>query len=68
MNFSERLRALMKERNESGYALAKSIPCSQSTVSNWLAGQNKPTRHMIKALSEHYGVPIESLTFDVEES
>lgn len=56
MRFSETLKALMEEHEESNYALAKALEISQSTVANWLNEVTTPTRPHIKLLEQHYGI------------
>ena len=54
MRFSETLAALMKEKGESNYRLAKEIGVSQTTVANWLSGKNEPIPSIRKLLDNHF--------------
>lgn len=56
MRFSETLAALMKEKGESNYRLAKEIGVSQTTVANWLSGKNEPIPSIRKLLDNHFGI------------
>ena len=57
----DKLRALMDERGESNYALAKALGVSNSTVANWLGGESTPIRVYQKMLADHYGTTVEAL-------
>lgn len=61
MKFSESLEALMKEKGESNYRLAKEIGVSQTTVANWLSGKNEPIPSIRKLLDQHFGVTVGEL-------
>ena len=56
MRFSETLAALMKEKGESNYRLAKEIGVSQTTVANWQSGKNEPIPSIRKLLDNHFGI------------
>lgn len=56
MRFSETLAALMKEKGESNYRLAKEIGVSQTAVANWLSGKNEPLPTIRKLIDQHYGL------------
>ena len=38
LHFAENLTSIMEQQNLTKYRLAKMVPCSQSTVANWLNG------------------------------
>ena len=59
--FKDNLSAMMKAKGESNYALAKALDISNSTVANWLGGENKPIRVYQKKLAEHYGITVDEL-------
>lgn len=59
--FNERLAALMKEKGETNYALAKALEISNSTVANWLSGETAPIRSHLKQLADHYGATVDEL-------
>ena len=56
MKFCETLAALMKEKGETNYRLAKEIGVSQTTVANWLSGKNEPIPSIRKLLDLHFGL------------
>lgn len=56
LRFSETLAALMKEKGETNYRLAKEIGVSQTTVKNWLDGKNEPIPSIRKLLDQHFGL------------
>lgn len=39
MDFTEMLKTMMENRGYTAYRLAKEVPCSQTSVANWLKGQ-----------------------------
>lgn len=58
--FSEWLKEKMAERGETQYKVAKALSVSQSTVSNWLSGNN-PTRCHKRLVAEHFDVAVEDV-------
>lgn len=56
MKFCETLAALMKEKGETNYRLAKEIGVSQTTVANWLSGKNEPIPSIRRLLDKHFGL------------
>ena len=54
---SAALNALMNKNCETPYRLAKELAVSQSTVKNWLCGNNTPQLAKLGALAKHYDVP-----------
>lgn len=65
MSFPEKLSAMMAERYETKYALAKAIQVEQSTVANWLNGETTPQYRHLGRLAEHYGCSVEYLREEV---
>lgn len=61
MSFAENLKRLQTEHGESNYRLAKELGVSQSTIKNWQTGV-EPNNLSLRAIAEHYGVPVEELT------
>ena len=61
MRFCEQLDALMDEKCETNYALAKAIGASQSTVANWRNGKTIPAIRYVGKLAEHFGVPVSQM-------
>ena len=45
----------MDESGVTNYKLSKDLPCSPTTVTNWLAGK-LPTKAMVARLCEYFGV------------
>lgn len=61
MAFSDNLAALMAKHNESNYRLAKEIGVAQTSVANWLSGDNKPLSVYVEKIASHYGVAADEL-------
>ena len=61
MAFSDNLAALMAERNESNYRLAKEIGVAQTSVANWLSGETKPLSVYAEKIAKHFGVAVDEL-------
>lgn len=60
MNFSEKIRKILFERNMNQADLAKLVGTSETTVSRWLKGV-KPRERMMKMLSIALEIPLETL-------
>lgn len=60
MNFGEKLAKLMQENGVSNYKLAKTLSCSQSSVKNWLAG-NEPKIEYATGIANFFGVSVDYL-------
>lgn len=61
MAFSDNLAALMAKHNESNYRLAKEIGVAQTSVANWLSGDNKPLSVYVEKIASHYDVTADEL-------
>lgn len=57
--FSERLRALRKERGMTLQQLAAQFKMSHSTLSKYETGSRKPDMDMLKKLSDFFGVSVD---------
>lgn len=60
MNFGEKLAKLMQENGVSNYKLAKTLSCSQSSVKNWLDG-NEPKIEYATGIANFFGVSVDYL-------
>jgi transcriptional regulator with XRE-family HTH domain len=63
MQFSEKLRTLMKAYSLSQYAMAKKLNVSTSMVHGWLNG-SRPQRRIAGKLANHFQVSAEELMDD----
>jgi transcriptional regulator with XRE-family HTH domain len=50
MDFAEALRALMAERDVSGNALARIVPCDKALISRLVNGRQQPSASMARLL------------------
>ena len=50
----------MRENGVSNYKLAKALSCSQSSVKNWLAG-NEPKMEYANGIADFFGVSVDYL-------
>lgn len=56
MDFSQKLKQLMDERNISAYKLARDVNCSQTSVRNWLSKARTPQPRTVLMLCDYFGV------------
>lgn len=61
MNFSQKLKQLMDERNLSAYKVANDIHCSQTSVRNWMYGVSAPQPRTVMLLCDYFGVSEDEL-------
>jgi transcriptional regulator with XRE-family HTH domain len=61
MDFPEKLQALRKERGMSQEDLAEAVGVSRQAVSKWESGQAYPEMDKLIALSDFFGISIDSL-------
>ncbi|MCL2694450.1 MAG: helix-turn-helix domain-containing protein [Oscillospiraceae bacterium] len=66
MKFNEKLQQLRKEKGMSQEGLAELLDVSRQTVSKWESGQSYPETEKMIALSEIFGVTLDSLIKDGE--
>lgn len=64
---SENLSRLQKERGETNYRIAKELGVHQSSVANWKDGIMPHPRH-VRLLAEHFGVTVDELLSDREDT
>lgn len=64
MAFAENLRHLMELNNVSNYYLAKKLGASQSSVANWISGNNIPHKKTKTAIAEVFGISLEEIDGD----
>jgi transcriptional regulator with XRE-family HTH domain len=64
MNFAERLQSLRKGMGLSQENLAEAVGVSRQAVSKWESGQSYPEMDKLIALSELFGVSIDSMVKD----
>lgn len=64
MQFATNLKYLRDERKLSNYRLAMDLGCSQSTVKNWISGDNTPHPKMQKTIADYFGITVDALTGD----
>ena len=68
MSFYENLLKLQAERGESSYRLAKELGVSQTTIANWRSGRNKPLGVYAERAAAHFGVTVEALLGEAEDT
>ena len=56
----------MDERNITAYRIHKELPCSQTSVSNWLT-KKVPTNATLVRLAQYFNVPASYLTGDTDD-
>ena len=61
MEFSQKLKDLMRARDLSAYKMANDLHCSQTTIRNWADGKTTPQPRTIIQLCEYFGVSEEEL-------
>jgi len=66
MKFNEKLQALRKEKGLSQEALAELLDVSRQAISKWESGQSYPETEKMIALTEMFGVTLDSLIKDGE--
>lgn len=54
----DKLKKLMDERHETAYQVSKATGFSQTAIGCWLNGDYEPKLEALKALSNHFDVPI----------
>lgn len=64
MQFATNLKYLRDERKLSNYRLAMDLGCSQSTVKNWISGDNTPHPKMQKTIADYFGITVDALNGD----
>ena len=64
MSFSSNLAYLMKIYGVSNYRLSKYLKSSQTSVKNWLSGENLPYTKTQKQIAELFGVTVDELLAD----
>lgn len=62
MDFSQKLKELMRARGLSAYKMANDLHCSQTTIRNWVDGRTMPQPRTILQLCEYFRVSEEELT------
>lgn len=62
--FATNLKYLRDERKLSNYRLAMDLGCSQSTVKNWISGDNTPHPKMQKTIADYFGITVDALNGD----
>lgn len=61
MIFKERLRELRKSKNMTQKQIAKILHCSNTTISNYEAGNNEPSFSILLVLSDYFNVSVDYL-------
>lgn len=56
----------METRKVTAYRIAKDLPCSQTSVSNWLS-KKVPTNATLVRLAQYFDVPVAYLTGDTDD-
>lgn len=64
MQFATNLKYLRDERKLSNYRLAMDLGCSQSTIKNWISGDNTPHPKMQKTIADYFGITVDALNGD----
>ncbi|SMB81065.1 DNA-binding transcriptional regulator, XRE-family HTH domain [Desulfonispora thiosulfatigenes DSM 11270] len=68
MHFSEKLRLLREEHNLSQIELAKKIGVTERTIYNYETKDRVPKIDIVAKIAKVFGVTIDALTSDAEES
>ena len=66
MKFNEKLQKMRKEKGLSQEALAEMLDVSRQAISKWESGQSYPETDKLIAISEIFGVTVDSLLKDGE--
>lgn len=61
MDFKDRLKELMIEKNVNQVELSKQIDFAQRTISMWLLGQTEPKQTALTRLAQYFGCSIDYL-------
>ena len=61
VQFATNLNYLRDERKLSNYRLAMDLGRSQSTVKNWISGDNTPRPKMQKTIADYFGIAVDAL-------
>lgn len=64
--FRARLKQLMDTRKITAYRISKELPCSQTSVTNWLS-KKVPTNATLVRLAQYFDVPIAYLVGDTDD-
>jgi transcriptional regulator with XRE-family HTH domain len=64
VQFATNLKYLRDERKLSNYRLAMDLGCSQSTIKNWISGDNTPHPKMQKTIADYFGITVDALNGD----
>lgn len=67
MKFSERLRALRKEKKETQVQVAKVIGITDRQYQRFEAGENLPGFENLYSLADHFGVTLDYLMCRTDE-
>lgn len=68
MAFAKNLKALMHDRGITAYKLSKSIGAHQTSVANWLSGENTPRVGTLEKVADFFGVSVNDLLKEREGS
>lgn len=63
----KKLKDLRESKNETMDALAEALSVSQSAIAMYEAGNRIPRDEIKIRIAEHFGVPVESIFFPMEQ-
>lgn len=55
----KKFEELLAKHNKTAYQVAKESGITQTVLSNWKTGRNKPNVNNLKILADYFNVPIE---------
>ena len=61
VDFSQRLKTLMKQNGITKFKLSKQLSVSPSTVANWLNGESSPNIERVRQIADLFGVSTDYL-------
>ena len=64
VQFAKNLKYMRDERKLSNYRLAMDLGCSQSTVKNWISGDNTPRPKMQKTIADYFWITVDAINGD----
>lgn len=64
MSFAANLKYMKELTGLTNYQLSKELECSQSSIKNWIDGENIPHKKTRKRIAEHFGITLAELDGD----
>ena len=64
VQFAKNLKYMRDERKLSNYRLAMDLGCRQSTVKNWISGDNTTRPKMQKTIADYFWITVDAINGD----